>query len=335
MPKPKVLSRFLAYISAAILLLAGLDCRGQGFDVRDEVVRKVFASDRLSEHVAFLTDTLCAGRGSGTRGAAEAAFWISRRFESLRLCPFGEYVHSSRAGERTIHNVLGLSPAANPDAGYVIVAAHYDNLGVLNGRMYPGADSNASGVAVMLLFANAVRSLSVLGSVGGANVIFAALDAKQLSMAGASALCDEIASGRLTDPLTGRRIGIKDIKAFVNLDILGSTLEPVHSGREDYLIMLSTDKEMQSTVTRANYRSKCYMDVAFDYYGSRDFTDLFLRRIGDQKPFIEAGVPSVLFTSGITKHTNKTSDTLDTLDIQVLEKRSRVIFCWLEDLLSR
>ena len=28
--------------------------------------------------------------------------------------------------------------------------AHYDNLGTLNGRFYPGADANASGVAALL-----------------------------------------------------------------------------------------------------------------------------------------------------------------------------------------
>ena len=32
----------------------------------------------------------------------------------------------------------------------VILAAHFDHLGVRNGRLYPGADDNASGVAMML-----------------------------------------------------------------------------------------------------------------------------------------------------------------------------------------
>ena len=32
----------------------------------------------------------------------------------------------------------------------MIVSAHYDHLGVRNGVLYPGADDNASGVAMML-----------------------------------------------------------------------------------------------------------------------------------------------------------------------------------------
>ena len=33
---------------------------------------------------------------------------------------------------------------------FVIVAAHFDHLGVRGGKLYPGADDNASGVAMLL-----------------------------------------------------------------------------------------------------------------------------------------------------------------------------------------
>lgn len=335
MPKPKVLTRFLSHIAALFLISIPVLSFGQTTGVRDEVARSVISEQNLTGHIEYLTDTLCEGRATGTRGAVEASFWLARRFEQYRLVPFGEYVSSFRAGGKVGHNVLGMSPAGRPGAGYLIVAAHFDNLGVLQDRIYPGADSNASGVAALLALARAVRSMSVLGSLNSKNVIFVALDAKQLSMAGAYALRDDIASGRLVDPVTRHVIRLDDIEAFVNLDILGSTLEPVHAARRDYLIMLSTDRVLQSSITGANYRSKHYLDIGFDYYGSKDFTDLFMRRIGDQKPFVESGVPSVLFTSGITMNTNKTSDTIGDLDIGVLEKRVRVIFCWLEGLLSR
>ena len=73
-----------------------------------------------------------------------------------------------------------------------------------------------------------------------------------------------------------------------------------------------------------------YLDLAFDYYGSKDFTDLFLRRIGDQKFFVERSVPTVLFTSGITMDTNKVTDEAAKIDYEVFYKRVRLIFHWVE-----
>jgi hypothetical protein len=44
---------------------------------------------------------------------------------------------------------------------FLIISAHYDHLGVRNGRVFPGADDNASGVAMMLELARVLGSGSV------------------------------------------------------------------------------------------------------------------------------------------------------------------------------
>ena len=71
------------------------------------------------------------------------------------------------------------------------------------------------------------------------------------------------------------------------------------------------------------------LDLGFSYYGSKDFTRVFYRTISDQKPFLEAGIPSVMFTSGITLRNNKPDDTPDTLDYGVLRRRVLVMFHYL------
>jgi hypothetical protein len=45
--------------------------------------------------------------------------------------------------------------------------------------------------------------------------------------------------------------------------------------------------------------------------------------------FVEGGIPSVLFTSGITMNTNKVEDTPATLDLAVLRKRVLLVFEWM------
>ena len=71
------------------------------------------------------------------------------------------------------------------------------------------------------------------------------------------------------------------------------------------------------------------LDLGYDYYGSKNFTDLFYRRVSDQRWFLEAGIPAVMFTSGITQHTNQVTDTPATLDYELLRRRIDLISAWL------
>ena len=74
------------------------------------------------------------------------------------------------------------------------------------------------------------------------------------------------------------------------------------------------------------------MDIDLTYYGSKNFTKMFYR-LSDQRVFIDNGIPAVLFTSGITMNTNKTRDTAQTIDLEILRKRILLMYHWLEKML--
>lgn len=348
---------------------------------------KYISSESLRREVEFLSAPSFGGRASGTRGATEAAFWISRHYASIGLMPFdGSWSRSFRLpaeggadgtrgtdgmrgtggtdgmhgtggtdGTHGTHGTHGGSALKNDDEGcrgavgrniigflpgkntsgkdkYVIIAAHYDSHGVIDGNLYPGADSNASGVVAMLNLAVMFGKMKELGRDYGKNLIFVATDAKERNSAGAEALMAEIRSGSLRNPSSGEAITMDKIYATVVLDIIGSTLEPIHKGRNDFLIMLSGG-QFTFDLTRANEGPGLGLDIATNYYGSQSFTEMFHRRFGDQKVFTQNGLTCAVFTSGITMLTNKTSDTAGTLDYEILRKRIFLIFHWLEKIL--
>lgn len=333
---------------------------------------KYISSESLRREVEFLSAPSFGGRASGTRGATEAAFWISRHYASFGLMPFdGSWSRSFRlpaeGGTDGIHgtggtggmrgtggtdggsalknddegcrgavgrNIIGFLPGKNTSGKdkYVIIAAHYDSHGVIDGNLYPGADSNASGVVAMLNLAVMFGKMKELGRDYGKNLIFVATDAKERNSAGAEALMAEIRSGSLRNPSSGEAITMDKIYATVVLDIIGSTLEPIHKGRNDFLIMLSGG-QFTFDLTRANEGPGLGLDIATNYYGSQSFTEMFHRRFGDQKVFTQNGLTCAVFTSGITMLTNKTSDTAGTLDYEILRKRIFLIFHWLEKIL--
>lgn len=330
---------------------------------------KYISSESLRREVEFLTAPSFGGRASGTRGATEAAFWISRHYASIGLMPFdGSWSRSFRlpaeggtdgmrgtggtggtdgtGGGSALknddegcrgavgRNIIGFLPGKNTSGKdkYVIIAAHYDSHGVIDGNLYPGADSNASGVVAMLNLAVMFGKMKELGRDYGKNLIFVATDAKERNSAGAEALMAEIRSGSLRNPSSGEAITMDKIYATVVLDIIGSTLEPIHKGRNDFLIMLSGG-QFTFDLTRANEGPGLGLDIATNYYGSQSFTEMFHRRFGDQKVFTQNGLTCAVFTSGITMLTNKTSDTAGTLDYEILRKRIFLIFHWLEKIL--
>ena len=154
------------------------------------------------------------------------------------------------------------------------------------------------------------------------------MDAKERNSAGSEDLMERIREGKLVNPVTGTAITRDKILCVANLDIIGSTLSPLASGRKDYLLAIS-DGRWNDTIRSLNRKDGLGLDLAFDYYGSRDFTNIFYRRIGDHVPFLKAGIPCMLFTSGITMRTNKETDDAASLDYAVLRQRIILAYYWL------
>ena len=295
--------------------------------------------NKLYKQIDFLSDTLCQGRATGTRGSIEAAFWIEREFRDAGLMKFGEtYAKRIYAGHGLLgRNVIGFIPGSikNPKDRYVIVGAHFDHIGQLKRVTYPGADSNASGTVALTNLAEMFATMKMLGKAYDSNIIFVAFDARELNRAGSEAFWKMIQDGELIDPVSGQTITPKKIKLMVNIDQIGSSLSPLNEGRNDYMIMLGNESLKpfeREILSYCNRSSGLHMDLDFTYYGSKNFTEVFYR-LSDQRIFVDNKIPSVLFTSGITMNTNKNRDTSETLDYEVFKKRIHLIFDWLEKML--
>ncbi|MBE6214750.1 MAG: M28 family peptidase [Bacteroidales bacterium] len=324
-----------------LLSLAASVCASAQDDWKRESTIAVseISGERIYREVSFLTDSLCNGRGTGTAGGSEAAFWISRKFEGAGLLPVTEGYgsHFVTPTGASGHNIIGMIPGAlsMPRDRYIIVGAHYDHLGVLDGKIYPGADANASGTVVLTSLADIFGAMKEMGKVYDTNIIFVAFDAKEMGMSGSASLWKLIDYSMLKDPLTGESVTKDKIKAMVNIDQIGSSLSPVHRDREDYLLMLGNEslpKDKRMNIEACNMLHDINLDLCLSYYGSKTFTDVFYR-LSDQKVFVENKIPAVFFTSGITMNTNKTRDNAESLNYEVLRKRINLIYRWIESML--
>jgi len=111
----------------------------------------------ITRHVQFLASPEMRGRSGPTAG--KAAEYIRDHFQKAGLGPlfdnnfFQQIPAAAGASNPDLgRNVGGWLPGTDPDLRdeFLIISAHFDHLGVRNGKVFPGADDNASGVAMLL-----------------------------------------------------------------------------------------------------------------------------------------------------------------------------------------
>ena len=186
----------------------------------------------LKTRVMVLTDPALSGRASGTPEAEAAAETLAAWMNELGLEPafegswFQEVPLSGQgfAGEdlegKTGRNVAGLLRGRGPRADrFVVVGAHYDHLGRVDpaagcapppaaGEFYPGANDNASGVAVVMeLAALAVQDRHRADC--GRGLLFAFFVAEEVGLQG---------SGYMVSHLP---VVADSVDAMINFDTVG------------------------------------------------------------------------------------------------------------------
>ena len=288
------------------------------FAQKDGTYVRMITEDGQRETVEHMCDSIMEGRASGSPGAAAAADFIAGEFSRMELKPFywqQTQLFRQHTGLK-MRNIMGVVPALEPSDKYIVVSAHYDHLGIIKGRVFPGADDNASGVAALLSLAEAFSQMR-RDSIGpGVNILFIAFDGKEYCMSGSKYFTSNMP------------IAPSQIICEVNMDILGSTLVPVHKNKPEYLIVLGRNtlpEKYRGIISSCNQAKDLNLDIDFTFYGSDDFTKT-MYKLGDHYPFSQKGVPALLFTSGFHQHTLKTTDTPEIIDHKVLAKRARLVF---------
>lgn len=258
-------------------------------------------SERLMATVTTLADPKWEGRAAGSPGGLAARAWIVDRFKTIGLWPVsGAYVFpftftrmtmSGRAnGEGA--NVLGMCLGADPKLPYYVVSAHYDHLGVRDGQLYPGADDNASGVAVILELAAFCQKTPFRHS-----IVFAAFDAEERGLQGARAFL-------VKPPVPRERIGLN-----VNLDMVSRSDQ-----REIFVAGTYHYPDLKAPLEEIAKRAPIAVLFGHDKPvamagGVEDWTTQ-----SDHGPFHEARVPFIYF--GVEDHADyhKPTDTADKIN---------------------
>lgn len=248
--------------------------------------------ERLLADLAWLASPELAGRRTGSAGAEAARRILEIRFAEIGLRPLGAGAYRQPFGGETPGiNLVAHLPGADPEAGWLVVVAHYDHLGEVEGEVYPGADDNASGVAVLLAAAEALAELPPRRP-----VLFVCPDAEEWEQAGSRAL------------VAAPPVDLDRIDLVVNLDMLSRSAEG-----ELWVAGTAHFPELLPFVAAAAARSAVAVRTGHDTPDEEraDWTEE-----SDHAAFHAAGVPWLYF--GVEDHDDyhTPDDTFDRIDVE-------------------
>ena len=273
----------------------------------------------MRRHVEALCDEGLEGRLAGTEGERLAAEYLYKALSDAGVLMLTDSLGQDfriAAGDDSIssRNIVGIVEGSHPvlREEYIVVGAHYDGLGTnvltVDGepvvQLYPGADANASGVAVLIELA---RLVSEYRGLFARSIIFVGFGAGEQGMAGAWYFVN-------------RAFGdMQGVKAMVDLDMLG------RSDPDSFRYFSQTDP-----VELAHLMNLVLDEPVVTH--PRTLSEIIPS--SDYLPFYERRIPVFLFTCGQGREYHTVKDLPRIVDCGRLEERCNYLYHFLKVLAS-
>lgn len=278
----------------------------------------LFSSQRMMEDIRYLASDQLEGRGLGYKGLEKSAHYIAVAYKKAGLQPAGDSHSYFQTWEAevgpakrkvTLRNVIGIIPGTHPEwtNQAVVVCAHYDHLGYEQpgihennkGKIHPGADDNASGIAVLLELARTMGNSMKPGRTMRTmrTIIFIAFTGEESNRLGSRFYIKNLSQQSLNH-----------ITAAINLDTVGRL-----ENKKLMVIGSSSAREWRFIFMGIQYTLGIESELLTQDLDS-----------SDQTSFHEAGIPAIQLFSGAHLDYHQPTDTPDKIDSPGLVKVAAV-----------
>ncbi|HSL21281.1 MAG TPA: M28 family peptidase [Vicinamibacterales bacterium] len=309
--------------------------RERDFQLASEVDRETLAigyvspdaADRLLADGATPSDRKTAALRDRIGRALESAGKPVNGVASFAVGPRQVRLAVDLTRERVVvHNVLGMIVGDDPKFKdqIVVVGAHLDHDGIdSDGRVFNGADDNASGTVGVLETAEAFAAAARSGRRPARTVVFALWNAEEKGLLGSRYYAEHpVPSGSVVANLTldmiGRNEEVPDPKDFRFRGLDKTSAE--ENANSMHLLGYSYSPEFAEIVREENAA------VGLTIKESLDVNPQNLIRRSDQWPFLLKRVPVAFFTTGLHPDYHTPQDDVARINVGKLEKIARLAF---------
>lgn len=197
----------------------------------------------------------------------------------------------------------------------IVITAHYDHLAPEENKIYNGADDNGTGTVGLMEIAEAFTKAKENGHGPKRSILIFNNAAEEMGLLGSKHYTNE--------PL----FPLKNTIACLNIDMIGR-LDFKHEESKDsnYVYIIGSDflsTDLHKANEKANQQS---VQLNLDYaYNSYDDPNQFYYR-SDHYNFVENGIPSIFYFSGVHEDYHKHTDTEDKIIYEKVEKITKLVF---------
>jgi Zn-dependent M28 family amino/carboxypeptidase len=199
---------------------------------------------------------------------------------------------------------------------YVFLTAHYDHLGIQDGKIYNGADDDGSGTVSLLEMARVFMKAKKEGIKFTRSIVFMAVSGEEKGLLGSEYYADH--------PV----FPLENTSVDLNIDMIGRVdTERKKADTLSYIYVVGHNKlssDLQRINERANNKStRLTLDYKFD--DPNDPNRIYYR--SDHYNFAKNGVPVLFFYDGMLQSDyHQPTDDIEKINWPLFERRLRMIF---------
>jgi hypothetical protein len=302
--------------ASAFLLAFWTACSAWAFEHAEAELSPGIHARELQAHVHRLASPEFLGRRGP--GAARTSRHLADAFQRLGLQPAfnGSYfqpipslLNEGTSKESFIgRNVGAILPGCDPRLKdeWILLSAHYDHLGKNGDVLFPGADDNATGVAMLLEVAEA---FALSKDRPRRTIAFVSFDLEEVGLVGSTFFA------------TRPPLPFRQLKAFLTADMLGRSMANV---MDEYLFVLGSEhsSRMRQLVEQVPAPKGLTIGrLGADLVGTRS----------DYGPFRDREVPFLFFSTGQHPDYHSPRDLPERIDYPKVQRSS----VYIRDLLLR
>lgn len=223
-----------------------------------------------------------------------------------------ELVFEKGEVEMKSSNVLGMLPGTDKKDEYLFITAHYDHIGVINGKIHNGADDDGSGTVAVIAMAEAFMKAKKAGKGPRRSIVFMTVAGEEKGLLGSRYYTEH--------PI----YPLGNTVADLNIDMIGR-IDPEHAKDTNYVYIIGDDK-LSSDLRPINEKANEQVGLKLDYkYNDPKDPNRFYYR-SDHYMFAEKKIPIIFYFNGVHADYHGAGDTPDKIHYPMLAKRAQLVF---------
>jgi hypothetical protein len=224
--------------------------------------------------------------------------------------------------EMITENVLGYVEGSDLKNELVVVTAHYDHLGVKDGKVYNGADDDGSGTVAVMELAEAFIKAKKEGKGPKRSMLFMTVSGEEKGLLGSAYYSEH--------PV----FPLENTVADLNIDMIGR-MDEKHSTDPDYIYIIGSNMLSTQLHEINEQANNTYTQLKLDYtFNDVNDKNRYYYR-SDHYNFAKHNIPVIFYFNGVHKDYHKETDEVDKINFDKMEKISRLVFFTAWELANR